>query len=273
MTPSGPQNTRDFLPPTQDVKYVPMSEGDFNRARNRKILIWVGSILAGALILTLTLWKSSTPATAQKAYDDAVKLYSAGKYPEAVTLLTQAIGEKSNLIEAYQLRGNAYRFMNDPENAVADFNKVIQAHPNDPDNYRFRGQCYHDLGKFDDAIKDYNKLLELKPSAVAYNGRGICYRDLGQVGRAIEDFSKAVQLDPNIDNVMQRGMAYASINEHKKAIEDYNRVIDMRPDVPYPYRARAFAKDAIGDRSGATMDREKARGIEFPVRKLADSSK
>ena len=271
--PNQPRNTREFLPATQDVKFVPMSEEQFNSARNRKRWIWAGSILAGVLILSLSLWRSSKPAESQNSYNDAVKLYAAARYPETVVLLNQLIADKSNLTEAYQLRGDAYRIMNQPENAIADLTKVIETRPTVADNYHTRAQCYHDLGKFDEAIKDYNKLLELEPTASAYNGRGICYRELSQLPRALQDFSQAVQLEPNVDNFLQRGMAYASMGEHQKAIEDYNRVIELRPDVPYPYRARAFAKEALGDRAGAHSDREKARIIEYPASRPAENAK
>ena len=46
MAVHGPneQNTREFLPPSSDVKLVPMTAEHFQRQKNRKIAIWVGSV-------------------------------------------------------------------------------------------------------------------------------------------------------------------------------------------------------------------------------------
>lgn len=244
---------------------VPMTAEDFQRRRNRKIAIWAGGIAAGVLFLALVLWTSSAPTSARNDLDDAKKLYNAGKFREAVSACDRAISAKSNLTEAYQLRGTLYTVLNEPQNAIKDLSHVIEMHPDQLDNYRLRAECYRQLGDVQSAVTDYNKIIQTKPTSAAYVGRGTCFRDLQQQQKALQDFDQAVQLEPNVDNLLQRGMAYTALGDHRKAIADYDRVVELRPDVPFTYHARAYARDAVGDPQGAAADRDKARLIEHPV--------
>lgn len=248
------------------MTFVPMTEDAFRRQRMRKFYIWGSAILAVALVVVLAIWKSSQPATAHNDYDAAVNLYNSGHYRESIVALDRAIAGRGHVVEAYRLRGTAHRLLNDTELALADLNKVIEAEPSAIEDYRQRAECYRQLGQLENALRDYDFVLDRKPDADTYNGRGICYRDLKRVDRAIADFSKAIELRPTVDNYLQRGMAYDSMGDHVKAIADFDRVIETRPEMPYTYRARAFAKEALGDRAGANADREKARAIEYPNR-------
>ena len=267
MAQNGPrrdENTHDFLPPVQTTKMVPMTAEIYQRQRMKKIAIWVGAAVLGLVIVGSIVWRSSAPASARNDFDDGIRLYNAGKYREAIQVLDTAIDRKVNLADAYQLRGTIYRILNDPKRAADDLSKVIELRPDLPDNYRIRGQAYRDLGVLPRALEDFNKLVQLQPSAAAYNLRGIAFRDSGNMVKALEDFSRSIALDPTVDNYLQRGMAYESLGDHKHAIEDFDKVVEMRPEVPYTYRARAFAREAAGDRSGALADRETARSIEYP---------
>lgn len=261
------QNTREFLPPTQAVSFVPMTEEDFKRQGRKRIYIWIGAIAAVALIVAGTVWKSSQPAKAQTDYDDALKLFNAGRYAESIPALDRAIAGKTHLLEAYRLRGSAYRFLNKPEQAAQDFTRVIELDPDAVDERRKRAESYRELGRLEEALQDYDFVIFRRPDADTYNGRGICFRDLKRMERAIADFTRAIDLEPSVDNLLQRGMAYSTAGDQNKAIADFDRVIEIRPEMPYTYRARAFSRDAIGDHAGAAEDREKARAIEYPNRR------
>jgi tetratricopeptide (TPR) repeat protein len=61
--------------------------------------------------------------------------------------------------------------------------------------YSNRGAAYHKLGNTQQAIKDYNKVIELNPQlADAYHNRGVAYHKLGNIKRAIDDFKIAARL-------------------------------------------------------------------------------
>lgn len=267
MRSTGPDhsdNTRGFLPPTQQMNLVPMTEADFTKARRRRIWLWVGGIVGVLILIVVVLWRSSAPSAARSDFEDGTRLYNAGKYREAASAFTKAIAGNVNLAEAYQMRGTIHRILNEPEEAIADLTKVIEMRPDDVENYRVRAQAYRDLGKYAESLKDEDKVIQLKPSAEAYMRRGIAFRDTGQSAKAIEDFTRAIAIEPTVDNYLQRGMAYDASGDHRNAVADYDRVVELRPEMPYTYRARAFARDALGDRAGAEADRIRARTIELP---------
>ncbi len=248
----------------KQAQFVPMSAEDFKRTRTRKIAMWSGVVVAVLAIMGLTVWRSSIPSNARNDFDDATRMYTAGKYAEAVAALDSAIRGNVRLPESYQLRATLYRILNEPAKCIEDSTKAIELQPGSPENYKTRANAYRETGQFDKAIGDYTKLIELQPSGASYNGRGVCYRELQQLDKALEDFNKAVQMEPTIDNLLQRGMALDATGRYKEAIEDFDGAVERRPDTPYPYRARAHAREALGDKAGAASDREKARYIEYP---------
>jgi tetratricopeptide (TPR) repeat protein len=262
--PNQPRNTREYLPAAQNIKIVPMSAEEFQRQRTKKVLMWAAGVATVLAIAAFATWRSSTPSAAKSDFDDGVKLFKASRYREAVQAFTNSIGQKSNLADAYQYRGLAYRYLDDPADSIKDLSRAIQFRPAAPDNYRVRADCYRELGRYADAVNDLNRLIELRASAAAFNARGLCYREMGRKADAIQDFSRAINLEPAFDYFLQRGMAYDATGDHARAIADYNRAIELRPEVPHTYRARASAKESIGDLTGAEADRGKALAIESP---------
>ena len=63
--------------------------------------------------------------------------------------------------------------------------------------YCNRGLLYVQRNEPDKAIADYNRALQLKPDLVAaYDGRGNAYAKKKDFPHAIEDFNHAAELDP-----------------------------------------------------------------------------
>ena len=60
--------------------------------------------------------------------------------------------------------------------------------------YHNRGVAHMHLGEIDQAIADYNKVIEFSPNyGDAYYNRGIAYRAKGVIDRAIADYTKAIE--------------------------------------------------------------------------------
>jgi tetratricopeptide (TPR) repeat protein len=66
-----------------------------------------------------------------------------------------------------------------------------------------RGEAYRGINQFDNAIRDYTEVIRLDPSnAFAYGGRGIAYGMKSQQNQAIADLEMAIRL--NTDNQWAR---------------------------------------------------------------------
>ena len=149
--------------------------------------------------------------------------------------------------------------------AIVRFDRAVSIMPQLPNAYLERGIAHHFLGEIEPALADLDKALELNPDlAAAYNERGAIYHERGETQKAIEELGKSIKAQATTDGYYQRGQAYESLGQHQRAIEDYDQAVAQRREAPYVYRARALAKDKLGDTEGAKQDRAKADGIESP---------
>ena len=97
--------------------------------------------------------------------------------------------------EAYYNRGVTYGKFGNYQQAIKDYNKVIELNPQYAKTYYNRGVTYGSFGNYQQAIKDYNKAIELNPQdAEAYYNRGATYGKLGNYQQDIENSKIAAGL-------------------------------------------------------------------------------
>ena len=69
------------------------------------------------------------------------------KYKEEIQKYTAQIKQNPNDANAYFKRGYAYQFLNQKEQAIRDYNKVIELKPNLSMPYANMGGCFASLGQ------------------------------------------------------------------------------------------------------------------------------
>jgi tetratricopeptide (TPR) repeat protein len=85
----------------------------------------------------------------------------------------------------------------DYEQAIAAYDKLIQAQPNTAKNYVSRGDAFCLKKAYDQAHADYDRAIHLEPgSADALTGRGTAYRKRGNYAQAFLDYTAALEIDP-----------------------------------------------------------------------------
>ncbi len=175
----------------------------------------------------------------------------------------------------YFVRGNIYMNKGQYDQAISDFNKVLEINPRLPEVYLKRGVAYHRKGQHDQAIEDYSNTIRLKPDyALAYNNRCAAYNSKGLFDRAIDDCTKAIELklSPNLQWAYNnRGNAYRNRGQYDRAIGDYNTAIRLKPDYASALHQLAHVYDAQGKHAKAEplfrralAIQEKALGPEHP---------
>lgn len=75
------------------------------------------------------------------------------KYPEAIALYTKALAY-GEYIALYESRGHTYVKMNDPENALLDFNRALEITPDYSGVLRKRATLYFNRGEYAKALAD-----------------------------------------------------------------------------------------------------------------------
>jgi tetratricopeptide (TPR) repeat protein len=91
-------------------------------------------------------------------------------------------------------RGFARTRLNEPDEAVADYNRALTIKKTQK-GFANRGYAYAQLGKFEQAIADHTSALTFNPSdGQVLCLRGICFKALGKKESACADFKKSAAL-------------------------------------------------------------------------------
>ncbi|AWM40851.1 lipoprotein NlpI [Gemmata obscuriglobus] len=155
------------------------------------------------------------------------------------------------------------------EAAVAHFDALLKADPQNSWALFMRAASNNENGKHDAAIADYTEYLKLSPnSSAALNNRGTVWINKKEYDKAIEDFTTVLKADPKYAVAYSnRGHALLNKKDYEKAVADCDRAIELDPQFAAAvwYRARALAKlkkyDAAtaGFESAAKLDPSAAR--------------
>jgi len=172
-----------------------------------------------------------------------------------------APGLKDTLIdlrqaEAFNLQGETNSSKKKYSNAIKDFSRALEIHPNYVDALINRGSAYAELGRFNDALMDFNHALKFeKKDAELFNRRGEVYLQNEMYDQAIKDFTAAVVLNPMFsDAYLNRGKAYSEKGMPEEAMNDFNQAIKADSDHAYDFVDRAAPAITIDEESEASSE-------------------
>ncbi len=242
--------------------------------------------------LTLELMKAQNEQlkeqlAASKQKDDRFRALEK-KYMEATAEIEKVRKEKSETdgskaVVAARAAGRLATAKGDFDGAIAEYTKVIQFAPNQPDAFYHRGWAYYDRAiaqpekhKEEEALPDFNQAIRLNPEASEpYMLRARIYDDMGQVGRAVADYTQALQ--GNLEDsrralaLLFRGLDFRQQEEFDKAIADFSEAIRMDPlyEEAYYRRGGTYAAKANRD-CEASGDPKGYQGNEDIKKAIAD---
>jgi tetratricopeptide (TPR) repeat protein len=115
------------------------------------------------------------------------------------------------------------------QQAINDFNKVIEIYPNFAAAYNYRGAAHYKIENHQQAINDFSKAIEIDPKlAEAYFGRGNVFFKLGSYQQSINDYNKALELNPKfIHAYINRGNAFVKLGNRDIAIQNYKMAAQL----------------------------------------------
>jgi tetratricopeptide (TPR) repeat protein len=186
--------------------------------------------------------------------------HSKAAQQQQVKQANEAIRANPKDIKAYQKRARAFIRLDNPQSALADYDQLIQLDSNNPSHYMARAGIWEGLKDYQGAIQEYDRLLKIKPNHLpAYQLRAEIRLSLKDYQAALQDYSKLIQLGDKTAYI-ERGRIRLLLKDYKGAIAEVNPLIQQAPnDFPEAYDLRSQAKRKLGDETGATSDREKAR--------------
>ncbi|HNG93113.1 MAG TPA: tetratricopeptide repeat protein, partial [Acidobacteriota bacterium] len=155
---------------------------------------------------------------------------------------------KSDDIEVYRRRANAYLRTQYYRESIADFNKIIQLNPLDTSVYYEIGIVYFKAAEYDQSIDSFRKALVRNPDlrtdylstlADAYFFRGQLALIAKKYLQAIADYDEAINIKPfYFQAFYERGEAYLARGQKEEAIADFKKVLMFAP------RNDSFYKEA-----------------------------
>jgi tetratricopeptide (TPR) repeat protein/predicted Ser/Thr protein kinase len=142
-----------------------------------------------------------------------------GNAPEAKKILEEMIKLFPQEKLIYEYLGNIDLASQNYEEAIINFNKLIQFDSTQKMAYNSLAYAYDGLGRYDEAISAINKYIELAPNeANPYDSRGDIYAHHSEVDKAIESYNKALEVKPDFEASIQKlGYMYLYKREYSKA--------------------------------------------------------
>ncbi|MFB9056315.1 tetratricopeptide repeat protein [Mariniflexile ostreae] len=215
---------------------------------------------------------------------------------ERIDLLSQAIVEDSQHLDAYFQRALARDQMGDFSAAILDYTKVIFFEPG-ADSYYNRGNskyklmdfmgakedyaqalvldpqfiearyslasAKYELKDYEEAIKDLNIVIKLLPEYEgAYRLRGFAYAALDKSLEALRDFSLVILLKPTSDAYFNRGVSYLDINYYQQANDDFSTALKIDKDNSLVYFFKGNSHFLLGEYDQAFLDFNTALGFD-----------
>lgn len=172
-------------------------------------------------------------------------------------------------------RGDQLMSRNRVADALASYDRAVEADPDWAFAYVRRGMARRAKGDLDGSIEDYEKARSLDPRSTAdnaavaesYSNRGLNKFFRLEIGPAVADFDRAIEhYSKEPDHFFRRGRARLVDEDFERAIADFDRAAAMNNHGNTFLSSlilvhRGFALLRLGKQSEAERDFEKSRRL------------
>lgn len=177
--------------------------------------------------------------------------YEQGLYDTALTYYDKALNINPRYLEVLLSRGRIYKLQKNYQEALADFNKVLDltagTYQQQGYAYNYRGDVYYALKRYDLALEDYSAAIGRQgryPNA--FNSRGMVYILNKDFDRALKDFNAALQLNPQYASAYSnRGVLYMMQKKYNLAVEDFQEALKINPQLSMVSKNLTLAQQLI----------------------------
>jgi tetratricopeptide (TPR) repeat protein len=136
-----------------------------------------------------------------------------GQAPSSIEREIQIVQRAVDLGVEHHSAGNL-------DQAEIIYQRILEAHPNQPIALNLLGLIAHQRGQYERAVKLITKALAVKPDyAEARNNLGNAFRNLGRLDEALTSYRTAISIDPE----------YAQAHRHLSRTKDFSEPSD--PDL------------------------------------------
>jgi len=162
-------------------------------------------------------------------------------------------GSPSTDVSAYISKGQTALGIMKYEDALAAFNKAVEADKNNADALTYRAETYWFLKMYAEALQDVEKALKLKPeSTYAFRVRGYIYYSQEKFDAALADFEKALTIDPkNNAATLGKAKTLTALGKYQEALDLITKEKSVMSDALPAEIQEAAIRKKMKDFSGA----------------------
>jgi Flp pilus assembly protein TadD len=168
----------------------------------------------------------------QALHSLAVIAYQAGRYDEALDLVSKAIASDPEVPQFHDTNGVILEAIGDFELAIEAYRHVLRLSPDCAEAYNNMAIALQAQGKYPAAVESCTKAVLLRPDyAQAYNTMGFSLESQHKFAEAIESYEKAVSIKPDYAEPYNHlGVLANAQGRYEQAVEYYRRAIEIEPD-------------------------------------------
>jgi tetratricopeptide (TPR) repeat protein len=157
----------------------------------------------------------------------------AAMYINEETLCTYTLAHNPGSVMARNNLGNALLQKGQVDEAMGQFQKLLEINPNYAEAYNNLGNAFYQKGRINEAMIQYQKALEINPNLImAHSNLGSALLKEGQADQAMAQFQKALEINPNFAEVHYNlGMALIQKGRVDDAMGQYRKALEIDPDL------------------------------------------
>jgi len=222
------------------------TSSDSTHPLNRALLVPL--VLMAIAVLTLTsytrnrIWHDAMTSwwdTAMKSPNKARPNYELGlayakksDFANAQTYLAKAKQLDASFFKKAMAPEDVLRAMNGPDQAIAEYKRLLETNPGQPQMHNRLGAAYYEKGQLVEAKAEFLEAIRLNPAfAEAHSNLGFIYYKMGYNDGAVSEYRIAIALAPT-DPVphIKLGAALANMNLLVDAAQEVKKGLELNPD-------------------------------------------
>ena len=207
---------------------------------------------------------SSKLAPTRDKLHEIIGLYNQGRFQEVIQKAEETVRNSAPNVMLFNLIGAAHSGLKNLDQAIDNFNKVLELNPQDGMAYFNIGTIFLEKRNFEAAIENYQNCLSINPShAEAFDNMGSALKAQGNFTTAIEQFTQAINLKPNFAQAHYNlGIALHETGDPQAAIKSHRKACQIRPNYFKAYLGMGNAMKDKGELDTAIDSYKQAINIK-----------
>jgi len=196
----------------------------------RNIYILVIILIAISIVIYLNIIKSSEDNYRENLdyyIDNSYKIFTSNEIYQAIELLNKEIADDPKNEHYLLVRGDYWAKIDETNNALKDFNKVLKLNSYSVDGYLTRANMFLKYDNTDEAFKNISSALKVdKDYFLSYSYAGFAYFLRNDLTNALANFNVAIDKNPNHSySYLYKGYIYQTLGKVNLAKVNFEQAL------------------------------------------------